>query len=467
MSTDPEFVYIAIFLAAYYFFIILYLWLVVVRILRWVSLLQQKEYRWDRMQAFIGSRVGLQELARVINLALRKVNVRRPRFTKKASLIILGSLVMVLVLANVSVMWALIGYMIIPVVVGLVVLPINVITYGVQVFLERKAKALFDKARPVVIGITGSYGKTTTKILITELLKSKHNVGMSPKSYNTPLSLPMAMVKSYKGEEIMVLEFAAYKKGEIARMSGLFPPQMAVITGIAPQHVGLFGSIENIVEAKSELLVALPKGAKVFFNNSDKRVVEMVSRFKSLKKIAVDAIKPAYKSRLFGSLYTANVNLASAVASDFGLSTGLIEKGFNDFKPTTEFVRIIKLKNDIRLIDDGGTSNPRGFATILREVAKMKGKKMVVSAGIVDLGKESEDIHRKLAKKINETTDWFVHTSDLEATVLRQKLGYKYIRVNTADELRIMLKKLTKGDLLLIEGKLRADLQVVFNELIN
>src|SRR3990167_1038582 len=220
------------------------LYLFCTRTLFWLAIWQQKEYRLDRFIAFLKD--NPQSLtASLIVIAFSKSTLNRPALTPKALLTALSTFVLSLFLLLLSPLPLYLSlpilYLLLPLVIIFSGLPLFIITQLAAIYYQNQAKNLLKRHQPLIIGITGSYGKTTTKILLSQLLSQQTSVWHSPKSYNTPLSLPRAIATGYTGQKIVVLEFAAYKQGEIARLTKLFPPRLAILTGIAPQHLANLG----------------------------------------------------------------------------------------------------------------------------------------------------------------------------------------------------------------------------------
>ena len=123
----------------------------------------------------------------------------------------------------------------------------------------RDAKKRIRNLKPKIIGITGSYGKTSTKYILNQILSKEYNVLMTPNSYNTP----MGICKVIRGEltsahEFFIVEMGAYKRGDIKELCQLAPPEIGILTAVGPQHLERFKSLENTAKAKYELIEALP-----------------------------------------------------------------------------------------------------------------------------------------------------------------------------------------------------------------
>lgn len=460
-----------------------------IRYLRWLAWFQQKEYRMDRLWLFVKTKEGLAELLRLIpkRSDFSRTSLKRPKPTPRATLTgFLSILLMILVL---TLPWArgwwrwLFLIVLIYVFLPVFFLLINLLLESVKYFLTRywlfRASLLIAKHRPIIIGITGSYGKTSSKLLLAHVLKQKYSVFVTPKSYNTKLSVAQSVLTGYRGQRLMVIEYGAYTRGEIATLAKFIPPNVAVITGLTQQHLGLFGSMENIAKAKAELIAALPDGAKVFINSADSGADQIFMSGKSkhhagesLKRInyanfsqsqnyklsvgengflQIKMNNKIVKTQLVGQQYLSQVSLCFAVGEYFGLELDVILDALRNFSPTENFIRRYSLASGCAVIDDGVSSNPTGFRAVLKLVSSFKfERKILVTAGIVDLGKMSAQIHLKLASLAAQTLGevWYVGEAGKEE--FRTVFGSRLIEKQA--EVVERLKQLSADDLLIIEG---------------
>ncbi|HLD03947.1 MAG TPA: Mur ligase family protein, partial [Candidatus Dojkabacteria bacterium] len=137
-----------------------------------------------------------------------------------------------------------------------------------------------------VIGITGSYGKSTTKELIYQLVRQKFTAVVTPKNYNTAVGIAAVILKQVKkSTEVFIAEMGAYTKGEVAQSAKLVPPDIAIITGIEEQHLSLFGSIENILQAKYEIIEYMRPDGLAIFNGDNEYCLRLAEKTTQRKKI--------------------------------------------------------------------------------------------------------------------------------------------------------------------------------------
>lgn len=156
--------------------LILYYYSLFARVLFWLSLWQQKEYRLDRLQAYLKSPDGRQQLATIFHFPLSKETLKRPKITPKSILILFLTVLLILVTDKSSTTSLLALYIFSPAYILVASIPAWIVTSFINYRLRIQAKNLFSLHHPRVIGITGSYGKTTTKQILAHLLSTKHKV---------------------------------------------------------------------------------------------------------------------------------------------------------------------------------------------------------------------------------------------------------------------------------------------------
>jgi UDP-N-acetylmuramoyl-tripeptide--D-alanyl-D-alanine ligase len=448
-----------------------------------LSIWQQKEYRFDRLKAFLLSPEGKLELVKLITIPLSKNQLKRPKVTAKIITILIPVFVFYLLSFTLSWKGLLAFYILLPIIIIFCTLPAALFTTLAQHYFLFKAKAKIKKFSPTIIGVSGAYGKTTTKILIAKLLNSKLQVWVSPKSHNTPISIAKAINSTYKGQSIMIIEYAAYKIGEISYLARQFPPSMAVFTGINDQHLALFGGHRQMLKAETELFTFLTPDSFLFFNDHDLTVSNLVAKFVNLKTVRASQVKlqPRLGAQLqliiklnnrqiatplIGTHYQANLEQAINVARHFELKDSEIGNALAHLSLGPEFIKTHVTKSGIRIINDDKTSNPDGFLAALDLLAAVKiGRKVVIGGGIVDLGSESHAIHTSIGKKLDSIVDLFIHTNDIAGPELSSLLKQKYLSIIGLKELKAVLVNLQAGDTVLIEGKIPVEMITYLNNL--
>ena len=476
-----------------------------VRALRWLAVMQQKEYRFDRLLLFLYSSEGLTELFRLFpqRTDFSKSGLKRPKLTKRSLLLAAIFLVIsifyfkvILAFGNQLLLqwypypfwynfilllcaWTL--YLIlIPVFALLSVIPTVVVAYLQTYKRLFQANKIITQSKPTVIGITGSYGKTSTKMLLAHVLERKYSVFMTPKSYNTKYSVAHSIVTGYKTEQIALIEYAAYKKGEIKELAKWVKPGLAIVTGLTHQHVGLFGSLQEIIEAKAELVSSLPLQATAFCNTYDEQTKEICTLGSKHNKAKIVCVNPTYPkvtltsvrvgdnarlqfnwdgrvvhTKLIGAQYIEVVHLVIVVALQLKMKQEEIIAALESFTPNEKFVMTFTLSNGVKVIDDGDTSNPKGFLAMVRLAKSVTvQKKVLITPGIVDLADESQRIHSELATQSKQVFSTVVFVGESGKTEFQEVFRDKLL--TTEGQLQELLSALSAQDLIIIEGRMPA-----------
>lgn len=144
--------------------------------------------------------------------------------------------------------------------------------------LGRIGRAVYDRSRAIVIGITGSSGKTTTKDILGQLLNGHGDTVATQGSFNNEIGLPLTVCRLTSDTRYLVLEMSARDVGHITYLTGIAPPDVAVVLNVGVAHLGVFGSRERIAQAKGELVEALPGSGLAVLNADDRNVAQMASR---------------------------------------------------------------------------------------------------------------------------------------------------------------------------------------------
>ena len=304
-----------------------------------------------------------------------------------------------------------------------------------------------------VIGITGSYGKTSTKEFLYTILSQKYKVVRTTGNNNTNIGVAYTVLNKVNDEyDYFICEMGAYKIGEIKEMCAIVNPGIGILTGINEQHLDLFGSIKNTIKAKFELIDALPKNGVAILNGDNEYIA---SRIKSWSKGFSPTIKffrakslipsikvhrdymefdyPKFKTEelnsgiatslcgaprndnniikfklnLLGKHYIENILSAIIVAEHLGMSLEEISRAVEKIKPSKFMMRKLDGPNNSVFIDDSYSANPDGVIAALNylDEAYQDYKKIIVFPGIIELGSSSGKVHRKLFSKIDEVCD--------------------------------------------------------------
>lgn len=331
----------------------------------------------------------------------------------------------------------------------------------------KKARIKLGNSNLKIIAITGSYGKTSTKRILSDILSKKYRVLSTPRSYNTPMGIALS-VNSANPEDydIFIAEMGARHSGDIAELCELCPPEYAVITGICPQHIETFKTVENIVKAKGEIL----SGCKKAFISAD-----CIDLFKDYNctKIVPDCVKDIVSdctgstftlvfgnesvkthTKLLGRHSVENIALAAQIAYDMGMSAEEIAEAVKDVEYIEHRLQLIESQG-VNILDDGYNSNVKGAAAAVEVLKSFKGRKIAVTPGLVELGLLEESGNKLLGAEL-AGLDYVILVG--ETLVLPVKTGYseaggdleKLVIVPTLDRAQEVLKGyLSAGDTVL------------------
>ncbi|MBN1331792.1 UDP-N-acetylmuramoyl-tripeptide--D-alanyl-D-alanine ligase [Candidatus Dojkabacteria bacterium] len=347
-----------------------------------------------------------------------------------------------------------------------------------------------------VIGITGSFGKTTTKELLYYLIKDNYKTAITDKNYNSTVGIAQSVLKNLEPDtEVFIAEMGAYRKGEIKNSCKILTPNIAIVTGLIEQHVSLFGSIEKLFEAKFELIEALKSDGLAIFNGNNRLSLQMAAKT-TQRKVTYKLLDEAGKEEkneylendeIAGEIYAKNINktedgfrfdltyrtasypvkiklqgkhnienlLASvAAALELGMDLKTIVAKLNTTEPPQVYLRTFNGYNEALIIDDSYNSNSIGFKKALQELKDTHGRRrLVISKGIIELGKERDKIYQEIAKEF-EGIDVLV-TTDKKLSEWVEAAKVKVILVKDNFELfRKVLNEATENDVVLLEGAL-------------
>ena len=331
-------------------------------------------------------------------------------------------------------------------------------------FIRQAKRKLADMKDLKIIGITGSYGKTTTKNLVNTILLSKYNSLMTPESYNTPIGAVRTINESLKSTtEVFVCEMGAKYVGDIKEICDIVHPKIGILTAIGPQHLDTFKNLDNVRRTKLELIESLPEDGIAFVNWEDENIRESLITHKYIKyglspeadfyaaNIEIndsgsefDVVYPNkdrihIKTKLLGKLNILNIVCAVAVADFLGLSEEEIKNAARFIKPVGHRLELRKNPNGVIVIDDAYNSNIRGARMALDVLKGFKDKKKIlITPGIVDLGDKAEEINETLGKYAADCADFVILVGAKQTEPILRGLkieGFDDSKVYVADNL--------------------------------
>jgi UDP-N-acetylmuramoyl-tripeptide--D-alanyl-D-alanine ligase len=356
-----------------------------------------------------------------------------------------------------------------------------------------RARRKLERLKPMVVGITGSYGKTSTKYFTEAFLEPRFRVLKTRASFNTILGVCRAVNEELGPEhQVLIVEMGAYKRGEIREMADLTRPHIGVLTAIGPQHLERFGSIETIEKAKFELLESLTADGIAVINNDDARVrrladslwVPQVRRYgieasagdldlvaesishgpEGLTFILAerDGARVAVKTRLIGIHNVLNILAAASVARAAGVSLREIAVAIGRLQPVPHRLEVHTGADGVTIVDDAYNSNPVGAFNALDALGAFEsGRKVLVTPGMVELGVEQDAWNEKLGARAADVCDFVILVGARQTAPIRRGLegqGFAAERLVSARNLNAALETLKgivhSGDVVLFENDL-------------
>lgn len=280
-----------------------------------------------------------------------------------------------------------------------------------------RAKVAIKNSNAVVVGVTGSYGKTSVKNALAVMLGKKFRVLATPASYNTPLGISRAVEGGLGGVQIFIAEMGARKAGDVAELCSMTCPTVGVVTAVGKQHLQSFGSVENVQKAKGELPASLPQnGFAVFGEDQGCRALYEACAVKKayapqIKDVKVGAESTTFtlclasgevacSTTLLGSHNLQNLALAAAVCEYFGMEGWEIAAGISAVSAPEHRLQRLQGASGV-VIDDSYNSNPVGAKCAVEALLGFDGRKIVVTPGFVELGREEDAENYQLGKTLS------------------------------------------------------------------
>ena len=314
----------------------------------------------------------------------------------------------------------------------LVMLPVEKsVQNGYKVAARKK---LATRPELVKIGITGSYGKTSVKFIVAEILNQRYNVLATPGSYNTPMGICIVVNNHLKAEhQVLVLEMGMRYRGDIRELCAIACPDIAVVTEVGVAHMETMGSIENIALEKGDIVECLSDDGIAILNIDNPYVAAMEDRAKGkVWKISAQenekadiiarnihytpqgahfevedetGVRMAFRTRLLGKHNVLNILLGVAIGRQMGLRLRQIAHAVSRVEPVEHRLQLIN-KGSITVIDDAFNSNPVGAKNAVEVLGAFKeGRRVIVTPGMVELGERQAQENRALGEHMAHHVD--------------------------------------------------------------
>ncbi len=314
-------------------------------------------------------------------------------------------------------------------------------------YIKDAARILRGMPELSVIGITGSYGKTSTKYFLHKLLSVKYRVFMTPGNFNTTLGVTRAVREGLRPyHQIFVCEMGARHLGDVREICELVHPGTGIITSVGPQHLETFGSLDNVLRGKLELFEAVrEKGTAIINADSEplKKALPSLTGNKivvcgeggdyaasnvvtSLSGTTFELTAPGGESFVFdtpllGRSNVCDLTLAIACAHGFGISLSELAPAVRELKSVPHRLQLIR-RGGLSIIDDAYNSNPVGARTALDTLSSFGGFRILVTPGLVELGAEQEAQNRALGEYAASRCDLAILVGETNLAALRAGL---------------------------------------------
>jgi UDP-N-acetylmuramoyl-tripeptide--D-alanyl-D-alanine ligase len=320
-----------------------------------------------------------------------------------------------------------------------------------------------------VVGVTGSTGKTSTKDILAALLGSQRRTVASPQNHNTEIGLPLALLATPPGTEVIVLEMAMRGAGQIAELTAVAEPDVGVIVNVGPVHLELLGTLEGIAAAKAELIAGMAPGSTVVVPvgdqllaphlRADLKMVTFGERADvTLEQVLSDGrvlirahgreleLQPSFDQ----AHNLRNLLAATAAALALGVEpSGELRVRFSALRGER-----LQLAGGAVVINDCYNANPMSMRAAIDDLAKTApARRVAVLGDMLELGRESERLHREIGLYAAEQgLDVLLTVGPLAAEMRREFEGESYAVADASAAAELLRTLLDAGDTVLVKG---------------
>lgn len=340
-----------------------------------------------------------------------------------------------------------------------------------------------------VVGVTGSYGKTSTKHYLYRILSEKFETVMTPGSFNTTLGVVRTVREHLQPyTEVFICEMGAKQPNDIREICDIVKPSIGIITAVGPQHLESFKTIERVQQTKFELIDSLPHDGMAVLNNDFEfvanRPVEntMVERYAisnsvqagyraedivysafgtTFTVVCPDGHKLTLKTKLVGECNISNLVAAIIVALYLDVPEQKIAYAVEKIEQVEHRLNVKRIPGGITIIDDAFNSNPTGSGMALDVLASMTGgKRIIITPGMIELGEKQQELNRMFGNKIARCADVAIVVGQYNRQAILDgikavKSDLEVYEVETFAQSQQILAKISKaGDIVLYENDL-------------
>jgi UDP-N-acetylmuramoyl-tripeptide--D-alanyl-D-alanine ligase len=357
-----------------------------------------------------------------------------------------------------------------------------------QHFIDKARQKLARMPDLTVIAITGSYGKTSTKFMIRDLLKERINVCSTPGSYNTPMGLCKVINNDLEAHhQVLILEMGARYEGNIDELCDIAQPDISVVTNVGIAHLETFGSRDAIARTKSTIVQRLVQNGTAVLNADDERVIKMGDLRDDITVLKAGLQKGdiigsdirynpegtqfiakqngqvgTFKIKLLGAHNVQNMLLAIAAASCFDLRFKTMVLAAQRIEPVEHRLEL-KKAGSLYVIDDAFNSNPVGAKNAVEILAQFNsGRRIIITPGMIELGELQEEKNMEFGQQIGHAgLDLVILVGEKQTKAIREGIRQTELpgdRIRVAPNLfeanEIMQRFAAAGDVVLYENDL-------------
>lgn len=295
--------------------------------------------------------------------------------------------------------------------------------------LQKLANYHRRKLNTKIIAITGSNGKTTSKELILNVLKSKYKTTATKGNLNNHLGVPLSLLEINENTDFGIIEMGANHINEISQLCKIAEPNFGYITNFGNAHLEGFGSIEGVIKGKSELYNYLINNKSLIFNNSENiKQTSLINNYKNTYSFGINSesnciinksdsensLNVSYqnkiiKSTIYGDYNFENICIAIAIGEYFEVDFKNIKQGIESYLPDNNRSQI-SVKNNNTIILDAYNANPTSMSLALESFKKTNYKnKMIIVGDMFELGKDSNHYHQEIINELEKINDCIIY----------------------------------------------------------
>ncbi|MBR6385451.1 MAG: UDP-N-acetylmuramoyl-tripeptide--D-alanyl-D-alanine ligase [Ruminococcus sp.] len=339
------------------------------------------------------------------------------------------------------------------------------------------------------VGITGSYGKTSMKFYLSELLSSQYETLKTPESFNTPMGVTITVRRDLRPtHEYFICEMGARRVHEIKELCDIAEPHDGIITSVGPQHLETFNSIENVINTKFELADCVKsKGGKIYLNNDNEYIrkkapeypnavlygtsegshyrgtdISVSDRGTEFTVTAPDGKSCRFTTKLLGEHSVQNLLGAIAYANGTGISLEKLVLPVKRIASVPHRLQLLDKGGGVTYIDDAYNSNPSGCRAALNVLGLFDACRILVTPGMVELGAKQEELNFEFGQEAAKACDYIVLVGKNQTVPIYNGIkdaGYNMDNVYVADNLNDALAKVqayqtSKKKVVLLENDL-------------